>query len=154
MTMGSRTTRSAIVVAVAVATVVGVAVAVNAWMSALVIPGMHHAPTASDLLTTVSVTNTSPLVLTAKLRWNSTDDNISLSEAHITDNNQTVLATYRGEYVGGKDGYQKPLCVLQNFGEEKTLTMDFNTSLPPGSYALWFCTHAFCAFTHADFTIP
>ena len=133
--------------AIVVATVAGLAVALNAWMGALFVPIMHHAPSASDLLTKVSVAKTNPLVLSAKLTWNSTDDNIWISEARIKDSNQTVVATYRGEWVGGEGGNRKPVCVLQNFGEEKMLTTDFKTSLPPGDYALWFCTNTYFGFT-------
>ena len=154
MTLRPGTTRIAVMAAIVIAAVAGLAVVLNAWMGALAVPGMHHAPSESDLLIKVSVTNTKPLVLSAKLTWNSTDDNIWISEAQISDYNQTVLESCRGEWVGGEDGYQKPLCVLQNFGEEKTLTMDFKTSLPPGDYALWFCTNSFGGFTHADITIP
>ncbi len=154
MTLRPGTTRILIAVAIVVLAVAGLAVVLNAWMSALFVPGVHHAPSESDLLIKVSVTNINPLVLSAKLTWNSTDDNIWISEARITGGNQTVVATCRGDWVGGKDGYQKPLCVLQNFGEEKTLTLDFQMSLPPGDYALWFCTGSFTGFTHADFAIP
>ncbi len=154
MTLRPGTTRIAVVAAIVIAAVAGLAVVLNAWMGALVVPGMHHAPSESDLLINVSVTNLNPIVLSAELTWNSTDDNIWISEARIKGSNQTVLATCRGEWVGGKDGYAKPLCVLQNFGEEKTLTMDFKTSLPPGDYALWFCAGSFTGFTHADFAIP
>lgn len=154
MTSRPGATRYIIVVTIAVATVAGLAVALNAWMGALVVPIMHHAPSASDLLVKVSVTSTNPLVLSAKLTWNSTDDNIWIREARVISYNQTVVAIFRGEWVGGEDGYSKPICVLQNFGEEKMLTMDFKTSLAPGDYALWFCTSAYAGFTHADFTLP
>ena len=153
MTLTPGAVRNAIVVAVVVAAVAGLAVALNAWMGALVVPGMHHAPSASDLLMNVSVANTNPLVLSAKLTWNSTDDNIWISEARIKDCNQTVVATYRGEWVGGEDGYFKPICVLQTFGEGRMLTLDFKTSLLLGDYALWFCTNTYFGFTHADFTV-
>jgi hypothetical protein len=154
MTLRPGATRNAIMVAIAVAAVVSLAVVLNAWIGALVVPIMHHAPSASDLLVKVSVINTKPLVLSAKLTWNSTDDNIWISEARVTDYNQTVVATFRGEWVDGEDGYGKPICMLQNFGEEKMLTMDFKTSLAPGDYSLWFCTNSYAGFTHADVTVP
>lgn len=153
MTLGRGAIRIAILVAIVVVAVAGLAVVFNAWIGALVVPGMHHAPSASDLLIKVSVANTNPLVLSAKLTWNSTDDNIWITQARIKDHNQTIVATYRGEWVGGEDGYYKPICVLQNFGEEKLLTMDFKISLPPGDYAMWFCTNTYFGFTHVDFTV-
>ena len=145
--------RVALATSVAVLAFMGLLVILSVWMGALFVPGMHHAPVESDLLINVNVASTNPLILSVRLTWNSTDDNVWLTEARILDANQTVVAVYQGEWVGGADGYRKSIRVLQSFGEQKQLTMGFNTSLPAGDYALWFCTNSFGAFAHADFAV-
>jgi len=127
------------------------------WMSALTVPGMHHAANENDLLMAISVDNTNPLILSVRVKSNCTDDILYLIEARIRDCNQTTAAEYQGIWVGGRDGYRLPICVLENFGSEETLTVDFETTLPSGNYTLWFCSTMMGVvypFAHAQFTIP
>jgi hypothetical protein len=128
-----------------------------AGMSALTITGMHHAANENDLLMAVSVDTTNPLILSVRVKSNCTDDILYLVEARVKDYNETTVAEYRGVWVGGRDGYRRPICVLQNFGSEELLTLNFETSLPSGTYALWFCSRfdvVIYPFAHAYFTIP
>jgi hypothetical protein len=125
------------------------------WMGALAVPTLHHAHDENDLLLDVSVDNTDPLILSVKVKSNCTDDNLYLAVARIKDYNETTVAEYRGEWVDGSDGYFEPICVLQNFGSEELLTLNFETSLPSGNYTLWFCSYAMVLypFAHTDFII-
>jgi hypothetical protein len=105
----------------------------------------------------VTMNDANPLILSVRVKSNCTDDIIYLVEARIEDYNQTTVAVYRGEWVGGRDGYRRPICVLPDFGSEELLTLNFETSLPSGNYTLWFCSRAdvvIYPFAHAYFTIP
>ncbi len=127
------------------------------WLSALTVPGMHHAANENDLLIQASVINVNPLVLFARVRSTCTDDILYLTEARIQDNNQTTVAEYRGIWIGGGDGYRRPLCTLKDFGSEETLTLEFETTLPSENYTLWFCSTmmgAVYSFAHTQFAIP
>lgn len=127
-----------------------------AWMGALTVPSMHHAASENDLLMYVSVDNTDPLVLSVLVQSNCTDDLLYLAVARVRDCNGTTVAEYRGEWVGGRDGYRLPICVLQSFGSKELLTLNFETSLPSGNYTLWFYSYAMILypFAHTDFIIP
>lgn len=129
---------------------------VSAWMGALTVPGMHHAANENDLLITVSVDNTDPLILSVRVKSNCTDDILYLVEARVKDYNETTVAKYRGEWVGGRNGHFEPICVLPSFGSEELLTLNFETSLPSGHYTLWFYSTAMIIypFAHTDFIIP
>ena len=129
----------------------------SGWMGALTATGMHHAANENDLLIAVSVVDANPLTLSVRVESNCTDDILYLVEARVKDYNETTVAEYRGVWVGGRDGYRQPICVLQNFGSEELLTLNFETSLPSGNYALWFCSQAdvvIYPFAHTDFMIP
>lgn len=127
----------------------------SAWMGALNVAGMHHAANENDLLMAVSVDSTDPLILSVRVKSNCTDDILDLVEARVKDYNETIVAEYRGMWVGGSDGYRQPICVLQNFGSEELLTLNFETSLPSGHYTLWFYSIAMkiYPFAHTDFII-
>ena len=130
---------------------------VSAWMGPLTVTGMHHAANENDLLMVVSVHNINPLVLSVRVKSNCTDDILDLVEARVKDYNETTVAEYRGVWVGGRDGYRRPICVLQNFGSEELLTLNFETSLRSGHYTLWLCSTMMgmvYPFAHTDFMIP
>jgi hypothetical protein len=127
-----------------------------AWMNALTVPSMHHTANENDLLMDVSGDNTDPLVLSVLVKSNCTDVILYLEEARVRDCNRTTVAECRGEWVGGRDGHFEPICVLQSFGSEELLTLNFETSLPSGNYTLWFYRYAMTLypFAHTDFVIP
>ena len=120
--------------------IVGSAWLVSAWMCALTVPGMHHWGNENDLITEVSLINTNPLILSVNARSNCTDDIVYLVGACIKGHNQTTVAECWGEWHSLKDYgvYLDPICVLPDFGSEETLTLNFETSLPSGTYTLWF----------------
>jgi hypothetical protein len=129
---------------------------VSAWMGALTVAIINTPANENDLLMDVAVDKTYPLILSVRVTSNRTYGSLYLEEARISDFNETTVAEYRGVWVGGRDGHRLPICVLQNFGSEELLTLNFETSLPSGNYTLWFYTYAMILypFAHTDFIIP
>ena len=129
---------------------------VSAWMGALTVAIINTPADENDLLMDVSVDYTNPLILSVRVKSNRTYGALYLEEARIEDWNETTVAEYRGEWVGGRDGHRLPICELKNFGSEELLTLNFETSLPSGNYSLWFYSYAMILypFAHTDFIIP
>jgi hypothetical protein len=174
MTLRQAPTRKVIVViaVLAVFSVAGI-VLTAAWMSALTIPGFERFfYNENDVIMQVSLDNTNPLILSAKARSNCSERSVNIVGATVKNYNQTTVAEYWGKWVDHHYGeFFDYICELPDYGSEKLFTLNFKTTLPPGSYTLWFCaigpitysgTRATRAdvergiypFAHVHFTIP
>ena len=146
---------------------------ISAWMGALTIPGFERFfYNENDVTMQVSLDNTNPLTLSVKAKSNCSERNVNIVGATVKNYNQTTVAEYWGKWVNHHYGeFFDYICELPDYGSEKMFTLNFETTLPPGSYTLWFCaigpvsysgTRATRAdvergiypFAHVHFTIP
>jgi hypothetical protein len=103
-------------------------------------------------ITQVTVVDDSPLVLSLCVKA-ITNRDTRIDGALILDSNNTLVASYWNEeiMVKGVSTFQ-PICVLPA-GSEITVAVDFNTTLPSGSYLIrlssWHDNHG-----ESFFTIP
>ena len=118
-------------------------------VSAVLIAPMF--PLRSEI-TQVTLVDDSPLVLSLCVKAITSRDT-RIECALILDSNDTLVASYWNEeiMVNGVSTFQ-PICVLPA-GSEITVTIDFNTTLPSGSYLIrlsaWHHNHG-----ESFFTIP
>jgi hypothetical protein len=173
MTLRQAPTRKVIVViAVLAAFAVAGILLTAAWMSALTVPGWRLPYNENDLIMQVSLDNTNPLILSVKVKSNSSEKSVNIVEAYVKNYNQTTVAEYWSKWVNHHYGFAfDPICELPEYGSEKLLTLNFETSLPSGSYTLWFCAigevtysgtdatradveRGIYPFAHVHFTIP
>jgi len=153
--------------------ILGLAWLASAWMGALTIPGFERFfYSENDVIMQVSLDNTAPLTLSVKAKSNCSDLSVNIVGATVKNYNQTTVAEYWGKWVNHHYGeFFDYICELPDYGSEKLFTLNFETTLPPGSYTLWFCaigpvtysgTRATRAdvergiypFAHVHFTIP
>jgi len=103
-------------------------------------------------ITQVTVVDNNPLVLSLSVKAITSRDT-RIDSAFILDSNDTLVASYWNEeiMVKGVSTFE-PICVLPA-GSEITVTVDFNTTLPSGSYLVrlssWHDNHG-----ESPFTIP
>jgi hypothetical protein len=101
-------------------------------------------------ITQVTMVDNSPLVLALCVKAITRRDT-RIDSALILDSNDTLVASYWNEniMVQGVSTFQ-PICVLPA-GSEITVTVDFNTTLPSGSYLIrlssWHDNHGESFFT-------
>ena len=116
-------------------------------VSAVLIAPMF--PLRSEI-TQVTLVDDSPLVLSLCVKAITSRDT-RIECALILDSNDTLVASYWNEeiMVNGVSTFQ-PICVLPA-GSEITVTIDFNTTLPSGSYLIrlsaWHHNHGESFFT-------
>ena len=152
--------------------IVGLAWLVSAWMGALTVPDINHYPGQREVILQVSVNNTEPLVLTIHMKsyYNTSgvdsasfmiveDADIEFDDGYIQDENQTVVAQCPrtvpyGSVSDGRGHWAQHfiVCVLPA-NSEKTMTIDFNITVPSGKYFLTLSTHGY-PFNSDSFTIP
>jgi hypothetical protein len=134
--------------------IVGLAWLVSAWMSVLTIPGAWRLPyNENDLIMQVSLDNTNPLILSVKAKSNCSEESVNIVGATVKNYNQTTVAEYWGKWVNHHYGeFFDYICELPDYGSEKLLTLNFETTLPSGSYTLWFCAIGPVTWSGKDFT--
>ena len=152
--------------------VVTVSVLFSAWLGALTVgnPGFLY---ENEVSLEVSVNNTDPLILTVNMKslflyeagvgstGHMTVPNADLEFDHgyIQDDNQTVVAECPrtvpfGSVSDGRGHYVQHfiVCILPA-NSTKTVTLNFNTTLPSGNYCLTLHTHGNAIYSDY-FTIP
>lgn len=168
-------TRKGIVFVISLSLViVGLAWLVSAWMGALLVPDINHYPGQREVILQVSVNNTEPLVLTVYMKsyfnssigdsigfmntWNSYTD-IEFDDGYLQDENQTVVAQcprtvpYGSSSDGRGHSVQHFIVCFLPANSEKTVTLDFNTTIPSGKYRLMLSTHGY-PFNSEYFNLP
>lgn len=158
-------------------TVIGIVFAtsflmVSLWLGSLHIPDTNHYPVETTVTFDVSVNNTDPLVLTVNMKSlyrayeaESTgfmivaDADIEFDDGYIQDDNQTVVAHCLrtvpfGFSSDGRGHWAQHfiVCMLAT-NSTRTVTLNSNTTLPPGSYCLTLYTHGNALYSD-NFTIP
>jgi len=109
-------------------------------------------------ITQASVDRADPL--TVSLRMKSFYSNtIYFEEACIMDDNQTTLASIEAYWITVEDGESLPYQTPQYVGKlpggsDEILTLNFNTTLPSGIYAVRLRTHNWAFFVSPAFIIP
>ena len=103
-------------------------------------------------ITQVTVVDTSPLILNLNVKAITSRDT-RIDSALILDSSDTLVASYWNEEIMVEGAWTfEPICVLPA-GSEITVTVDFNTILPSGSYLVrlsaWHDNHG-----ESFFTIP
>jgi len=159
-----------------VAAIAGIAFAflflTAAWLGALQIPDIHSISGTNEVALQVSVNSTNPLILAANMKstYNTTSDDsagfmlVGYSDTefdygYIKDENQTVVAqcprTFPfGSNSDGRGHYSQHFIVsVLPINSEKTVNLNFNTTLPPGNYNLTLHTQSHTLYS-ADFTLP
>jgi hypothetical protein len=109
-------------------------------------------------VTQASVDRADPL--TVSLRMKSFYSNtIYFEEACIIDDNQTTLASIEAYWITVEDGESLPYQTPQYVGKlpggsDELLTLNFNTTLPSGIYAVRLRTHNWAFFVSPAVIIP
>jgi hypothetical protein len=103
-------------------------------------------------ITEVTVVDDSPLVLSLSVKAITSRDS-RIDSAFILDSNDTLVASYCNEEIMVNGAWTfEPICMLPA-GSEITVIVDFNTTLPLGSYLVrlssWHDNHG-----DSPFTIP
>jgi hypothetical protein len=121
--------------------VVAVSVLVSAWLGALTVGLPLRFPYENEVSLEVSVNDVNPLVLSVNMKSLYYAD-IQFDHGYIQDGNQTVVAecprTVGFGSVSDGRGHSVPhfiVCILPA-NSEKTVTLNFNTTLPSGNYRL------------------
>jgi hypothetical protein len=160
------------VIAVLAAFAVAGIVLTAAWMSALAVPDINNYPGQREVTLRVSVNSTNPLILTVyrKSSYNSSivdsagfmttvNKDIEFDDGYVQDENQTAVAwcprtVPYGSSSDGRGHYVQHfiVCILPA-NSEKTVTIDFNTTVPSGKYCLTLSTHGY-AYNSEYFNIP
>jgi len=109
-------------------------------------------------ITNVYVTATNPLILSLNAKSFYMAE-IWFDQAYVKDCNQTAVASIIGEIVEVQKLNSTPYWTFQYVARlpaasEKTLTLNFNTTLPPGEYSVWLHSYRKGTFTTLYFTIP
>jgi hypothetical protein len=108
-------------------------------------------------LTNVSVTNTNPLILSLNAKSFYMAE-IWFDQAYIKDCNQTTLASIIGKEVEVQKPNSSPYWTFQFVAKlppasEKTLSLEFNATLPSGEYSVWLHSYRQGTFTTLNFSI-
>jgi hypothetical protein len=109
------------------------------------------------VITQVSLDETNPLVVSLRAKSFFSLD-IHFVWAWIKDSNEVTFASIEATWVT-KVYDSGPIQTMQFLGElpggsEKTLTFDFNTTLPSGNYSVWLRSHNYYTFVSPYFTTP
>ncbi len=109
------------------------------------------------VITQIALSNTNPLTLslTAKSFYSR---EIDFVEAQIKDADQATVASIEAKWVTVEYNEWGPVSRMQFIGQlpggsEKTLTFDFNTTLPSGNYSVWLSSRRYYTFVSPQFTI-
>jgi hypothetical protein len=149
-------TRTVAVFIIVVLAFAGSMAFISAWMGALTINDAGGWPlpyNENDVIMQVSLDNTNPLILSVKVKSNSSEKSVNMVEAYVKNYNQTTVAEYWSKWVNHHYGFAfDPICELPEYGSEKLLTLNFETTLPSGSYTLWFCAIGEVTYSGTDAT--
>ena len=109
-------------------------------------------------ITDVSVTATNPLILSLNAKSFYMAE-IWFDNAYVKDCNQTTVASIIGKEVEVQKPNSTPYWTFQfaarlPAASEKTLTLNFNTTLPSGEYSVWLHSYRQQTFTTLNFSIP
>jgi hypothetical protein len=160
MAMRRGLTRIYAVVIIVVLGLVGSMVFISAWMGALEVGLPMGGPEKDELLIEkVSVNNIDPFVLTVDMKSLYYLD-IEFDRGYVQDGNQTVVAQclrnvpYGSVSDGRGHSVQHFIVCILPANSEKTVTLNFNTTLPPGNYRLTLQTSFGYSLYSDYFTIP
>jgi hypothetical protein len=139
---------------------VGSTVFISAWMGALEVGLPMGGPEKDELLIEkVSVNTIDPLILSVGMKSLYRLD-IEFDQGYVQDGNQIVVAQcprtvpYGSASDGRGHSVQHFIVCLLPANSEKTVILDFNTTLPSGNYRLTLQA-SFGYSLHSDyFTIP
>ena len=132
--------------------------------AATIYPGLSEAP-EKMAITHVSVTSTNPLILSLNAKSFYSME-IYFDYAYVKDSNQTDVASIIGEMVEVKNSTVNPsnwpgypywtfqFVARLPAASEKTLTLNFNATLPSGEYTVWLHSYRQSTFTTLYFSIP
>ncbi len=114
-------------------------------------------PPEKMALTNVSLIGTNPLILSLDAKSFYMAD-IWFDNVYVKDCNQTIAASIIGEMVEVQKPNSTPYWTFQFAAQlpaasEKTLTLNFNTTLPPGEYIVWLHSYRQSTFTTLYFSI-
>lgn len=121
-----------------------------------------YQPAERLAFTKVTVDNTNPLTLSLTMKSFYMYE-IYFDQASIKDQHELSLlppVELKPEWVTAEDSRRTELYYTQRFlgqlpgGSEKVITLDFNTTLPTGNYAVWIHTMRYHTFVSPLFTIP
>ena len=109
-------------------------------------------------ITRASVDRADPLTVTLGMK-SFYSNTIYFEEACIMDDNQTTLASIEAYWITVEDGDCLHYQTMQFVGKlpggsDETLTLNFNTTLPSGNYAVRLRTCNCAFFVSPSFTIP
>jgi hypothetical protein len=109
-------------------------------------------------ITNISATATDPLILSLNAKSFYMAE-IWFDQAYVKDCNQVTVASIIGEMVEVQKPNSTPYWTFQFVARlpaasEKKLTLNFNTTLPPGDYSVWLHSYRKNTFTTLYFSIP
>jgi len=119
---------------------------------------LFGSPPERIAITNVSVAATDPLILSLNAKSFYMAE-IWFDQAYVKNCNQTAVASIMGEMVEVQEPNSTPYWTFQYVARlpaasEKTLTLNFNTTLPPGEYSVWLHSDRKSTFTTLYFNIP